>query len=187
MRSTINLVIVALLLLHLSACRLAVKQYEEPSSSFATIEFKSEADAKMSVYLYEGYEACTDRLGVGAVEPKSGKLVRVPAGSQFVFSSSIDSAVAGLLFGGGVALGGVFGGLAVGSAMEQGCRATLQFFPEEGRSYVFRMFSDGKGCGYQLFEKPPDNQANATRPVDYVKRTWRRPFDESGPFCEALR
>ena len=172
-------------LISLASCRLTVQPYQEPETGdTAIIEFISEADEIMGVSLYEGSKECTDRLGAGPVEERAAKSIKVSSEENVVFTASMDVGSGMFLFSSGIALGGAFGGLLVDSALEQGCSTTLQFSPQAGRHYIFRMFSDGEGCGYQLFEKPSSDNSNKAKEVSYTKREWIRPTDEAGPFCK---
>jgi hypothetical protein len=133
----------------------------------------------MSVHLHGDSKECTNRVTPGLVQPKSSRTLKIQAGRRLVFTSGIDAPDSHPVF----ALGTI--GVLATTAFIKGCSATLEFLPEEGRTYVFTMrYIDGD-CGYRLVEAPSANSsASAEIPVKFQTRKWIRAMTEAGPFCE---
>lgn len=154
--------------------------YQEPTgNAVASIEFIDDAPGPMSVHLHGDSTECTNRVSPGLVQPKSSRKLKVQAGQSLVFTTGIDAPGSQAVF----ALGTI--GALAGPAFIKGCRATLEFIPEEGRTYMFTMrYIDG-ACGYQLVEESsPSSSQGPTVPVRFETRKWIRAMTEAGPFCE---
>jgi hypothetical protein len=160
-----------------------VKPYIEPTgTSIASIEFINDAPETMPIYLHGDSKECTDRMSAGFVQPKAQRKLIIPAGQNLVFTAGVNVGTGKSIALG--AMGGAIGGL-VAATIYKGCLSTIDFFPEVGGTYVFRMNSDGKDCSYQFFAKPSANQRpDEVLPVAFTTREWIRAMGEAGPFCK---
>jgi hypothetical protein len=154
--------------------------YKEPTGkSTATIEFIDDASDKMSVHLHGDAKECTDRASAGFVASKSQRALTIPAGDQLVFTVGMDAGSAGQL---ALAFG------AIGVALMPtyvGCTPTIDFVPEVGKSYVFRMNSDGKNCSFRFYGRSAVSQKTEDlSPVTFTTREWIRANGEAGPWCK---
>ena len=166
----------------ISGC--AAPQYIEPAgNSIASIEFIDEASERtMSIYFHGDSKECTDRTTAGLVQPKSQRKLAIPAGQDLVFTVGLNASIGKSLAI--LATGGAIGGL-IAASTYKGCLPTIDFVPEVGGIYVFRMNLDGKDCSYQFFAKPSANQqSDKALPVAFTTREWIRAFGEAGPFCK---
>lgn len=152
--------------------------YKEPTvEPKATIEFVDDAAYKMSVHFHGGAEACTDRTSAGFVEALSKRTLNVPAGKPLVMTVGMDAGYRGQI---SLVVGG-----AVGAAFQptyKGCTPTVEFMPEVGKAYVFRMSSDGSDCVHQFYKSPG---AETETSVVFSTREWVRAAGEAGPWCKA--
>ena len=149
--------------------------YQEPTgSSVATIEFINESTSPMATHFYKDATECTDRTNAGGVPASSQRKLLIPAGKNLAFTVAMDpkGASAALAFG---ALGALL-------LSNQGCTPTIDFVPEVGRTYVFRMKSEANDCVYHFYATPQAGQTEASN-VPLTKREWIRPMGEAGPFC----
>lgn len=147
----------------------------------ASIEFIDEAPNKMSVAAYAGAEECKNRANIGLIEPKEKRKIVVPTGGNFVFTVAMDTFASKMQFTMAVMGGGAVGGGAWASSNPNGCKPTIDFTPASGKSYIFRLDSDGSTCKYQFSEQ---KSATEVLPVSFVERVWITPWDERGPFCK---
>jgi hypothetical protein len=157
--------------------------YKEPTDGpTASIEFVDESPSqKMSLHFHGGAEECTDRINVGGVQANSRRALVVPAGKEFVFTAGMDPNGAGMAL---LGLGAV-GGLMAASNTNTSCTPTIDFVPEAGSAYMFRMTTDGKGCGFKFHLKPSATQSpDDAPPVAFETRQWIRAWGSSGPFCK---
>lgn len=104
----------------------------------------------------------------------------MPAGRDVVLTIGMDP-------GDRLLLSMVVGG-AVGAALApsfKGCTPTIEFVPEAGATYVFRMTSDGNDCTHQFYAVSPSVQGiDEARPIRFIARDWVRASGESGPWCK---
>lgn len=152
--------------------------YKEPNGEkVASIEFINEASEPMSLHLHGGAEECTDRMSAGTVQGKSERKLVVPSAENVVFTVGMTP--------NGTSIRRVFGIAGLIATAHKGCTPTIDFTPETGRSYVFRINSDGNDCNYQFYLKPSaSQQPEEVVPVAFTKRDWIRAMSESGPFCK---
>jgi hypothetical protein len=154
--------------------------YKEPTgSNVASIEFIDETSQPMSVHLHGDAKECTDRVNTGGVQPNSRRKVVVRAEQSTAFTVGMDPK--------GLGISHMFGALGalLGANTYKGCTPTLDFIPEAGRTYVFRMNSDASVCSYQFFARPLAGQpADEAVPVNFTQREWIRASTETGPFCK---
>ncbi|ASU41000.1 hypothetical protein hmeg3_23660 [Herbaspirillum sp. meg3] len=131
----------------------------------------------MGAYTYDGPEQCTDRKGLGAIKPNTERTVNVPANKRIVLTVGIDLGFqpAQLLMA-----GGAVGGLLM-AAVYKGCTPTIDFVPQEGQQYVFRIDKELTTCAYHFEIASATN--DTVPPLKYAEREWTRPVGESGPFC----
>lgn len=153
--------------------------YKEPTGEkVASVEFINESSEPMSLELYGGAKECTNRMRAGQVQAKSERKLAVPAGEDTVITVGMTP--------NGTNIQRTFGIVGLIATAHKGCRPTVDFTPETGRAYVFRMNSDGSDCSYQFYVKPSPNQRpDEVVPVVFTERNWIRPMSESGPFCKS--
>lgn len=151
--------------------------YKEPvTGPKATIEFVDEAAYKMSVHFHDGVETCTGRTSAGLVEARSQRSINVPADKAIVMTVGMDAGYRGQI---SLVVTGALGALV--QPTYKGCTPTLEFVPEAGRTYVFKMNSDGVDCTHQLYVSP---SVGVSRAVAFNAREWIRAAGESGPWCK---
>lgn len=154
--------------------------YKEPTGdSVASIEFIDETSQPMSVHMHGDSKECTDRTNTGGVQAKSERKLVVPANQDVVFTVGMDPKGTNfaLMFG---AVGAL-----IAANTHLGCTPTIDFVPEVGRTYIFRMNTDSKNCSYQFYAKPSANQRpEEATPVAFTEREWIRAATEAGPFCK---
>ncbi|MDP9992842.1 hypothetical protein J2W28_003218 [Variovorax boronicumulans] len=155
--------------------------YREPATGpKASIKFVNDGKDKMSVHFHEDAAECTNRTSTGLIEPKSSRSIAVPAEKEVVLTTGMDPGDRMLI---AIAVGGAVGAALMPSF--KGCTPTVEFIPEAGMSYVFRMNSDGSDCTHQFYAVSPSAQGpDEVRPVQFVPREWIRAFGESGPWCK---
>lgn len=155
--------------------------YKEPTTGpKASIKFINGGADKMSVHFHQGAAECTDRTSAGFIEAKLPRSLAVPAGKEVVMTAGIDPGDRALL---ALAIGGAVG--AVLAPSFKGCTPTIEFLPEAGKSYVFRMSSDGNACTHQFYAVSASTQrAEEVHPVQFISRDWIRAAGEAGPWCK---
>lgn len=131
------------------------------------LSFGNERSKPMSVHLYGGSDDCTTRQPlVPFVQSRETRRTAVMSGQEVTFTvgqdHSLEPSSSGLV--------------------QKGCLATLTFRPEQGKSYLFRLFSAHDTCPYQLSESLRDGSGGRLTP--FLTRTWIRGVTESGPFCK---
>jgi len=154
--------------------------YKEPTgNSIASIEFVNDGSEPMVVHFHGGAEECTDRMKAASVQPNAQHKLAVAAGKNEVFTVGMTP--------NGKNTMRVFGVVGVLASMpfHKGCTPTIDFVPEVGRAYEFRMSSEGNTCNYQFYSKPSATQ-RAEKPVfvAFTEREWIRAMGEGGPFCK---
>lgn len=166
-----NLVIV--LLVFISGC---VSTYNPPAGSrTASLEFFNNSDAAMSTHLFMSAKDCADRVNLGLVDEQEGKLINVVAGDIIVISAGMDTRSG--------RNEDVFEGNGGSDGIKEykGCTPMLEFYPEEGKSYILKMRDTDEGCAYTFGEKDKDK----ILAVPFVERGFIRALSDAGPFCES--
>lgn len=152
---------------------------EPTAGARASIQFIDDTSYKMSVHFHAGSRECTDRTTAELMGPKSRSTLQVAAGKPMVMTVGMDAGYRGQIR---LGVGGAIGADLMASTSKQ-CTPSLEFTPEEGRSYLFRMRSDGKDCSYEFLAYRSEVAKEAT-PVDLTVRQWIRAMGESGPWCK---
>lgn len=176
-----SLLIVALAVAS-SGC--AVTYVEPTDKSVARIDFVNDTSEKMVVQFYGDAKECTNRANAGFVQPASRRTVVVPAGKELAVTFGINTNSSGSK---AAALGGAAGatGFLLFAKSNRGCMPTIDFNPEVGRTYSFRMNASGGDCAYQLVTEPSASLGSGkAEALEFTVRKWITPFGESGPFCE---
>ncbi len=155
-------------------------KYQEPTGdSIASIEFVNDSAQTMTIQIFADAKECTDR-GLTFAKAGERKMLGVATGHDLAFNAATDSKSVGPLF--------AFGALsaALGANMLKGCYPVIEFHPEPGHTYVFRMGSDGKDCLYKFYEKAvaENSQPSEEINVPFVSREYVRAWGESGPWCK---
>ncbi|AON55643.1 hypothetical protein Hsc_3375 [Herbaspirillum seropedicae] len=145
----------------LSGC---VAPYVPPSGiPMSTVNVINRMGTTAATYLYEGAQACTERRGVGKIEPWGTKLVEVAADKRLAFLYVNTTKVVGY---------------PVPMAVYP-CMFTLDFVPQPGRTYTLRVEQDAglNSCIYSLTE--------GGKQVLHKERIFIAAHTEAGPFCPA--
>ncbi|HEY8026360.1 MAG TPA: hypothetical protein VIF60_17490 [Burkholderiaceae bacterium] len=155
-------------------------KYQEPTGEgTASIEFVNDSAQTMSIQIFADPKECTDR-GVAFAKAGEQKKLAIAAGRNLAFNAATDSKSVGPLF----AFGAL--GAALGASTLKGCYPVIEFHPEPGHTYIFRMGSDGKDCLYKFYEKPAADSAQAAEEnqVPFTPREYVRAWGDSGPWCK---
>ncbi len=178
----------------ISGCAISPPQYKEPSGqSDASITFMNETPVPMEIYIHADATECTDRSSAGKIQANTLKTLRVFTDKALVFTVAVNlQNERNKTLGGLGVFGGALGALAVVAVTSPDvkdtknvCIPTIDFLPEAGHNYVFKLNSDVNGCSYKFVDSPTQNQKFAEAiPVAFTTREWIRAWGESGPFCK---
>lgn len=134
-----------------------------PGAPTATLKIVNRMGTPAGSYLYEGTETCTNRKGLGKIEPWSEKLSQLAAEKRQV-----------IMYGNATR---VLSGTIPGAFFP--CMLTLDFQPQTGKAYILSVEQNTTlgNCTYSFTE--------GGTPVEHKERMFITPWSEAGPFCPA--
>jgi hypothetical protein len=167
MKPSVRSAAITLALLGVAAC---TTLYADPiGPNTVTLTVRNVSGSVLDFAFYEGGERCTDRRIVkDGIAPFETRTFRVLAGKEAAFTASQDLGMHP----------------SVGGVTFVGCNPTISFTPDMGQQYI-AVVGQEHGCSISLLRAPADaTDLRAATPAPALKRQWRTPWDESGPFCE---